>query len=104
MVGAAATTGVIDTVAISVVATSAVVISTAAVRVAAIRRPIDRRPRRGRPRRFPEVLEGTKRRLGPQGVADSSVPESRWMEPGALDIVVPRDTNLEVRQHAAPGR
>jgi signal transduction histidine kinase/HAMP domain-containing protein len=36
--------------------------------------------------------------IGPQGVADSGVPESRWMEPGALDIIVPRETNPEVRQ------
>ena len=36
--------------------------------------------------------------IGQQTVADSGVPESRWMEPGALDIVIPRKTNLEVRQ------
>jgi signal transduction histidine kinase len=36
--------------------------------------------------------------IGSQGVADSGVPESRWMEAGALDLVVPRETNPEVRQ------
>ena len=36
--------------------------------------------------------------IGAQGVADSGVPESQWMEPGALDTVVPRATNPEVRQ------
>jgi signal transduction histidine kinase/HAMP domain-containing protein len=37
--------------------------------------------------------------IGSQGVADSGIPESQWMVPGALDIVVPRATNREVRQH-----
>jgi two-component system, NtrC family, sensor kinase len=36
--------------------------------------------------------------IGAQGVADSGVPIHRWREPGALDIVVPRETNPEVRQ------
>jgi HAMP domain-containing protein len=36
--------------------------------------------------------------ISQQTVADSGIPESRWMEPGALDMVVPRDINLEVRQ------
>jgi signal transduction histidine kinase/HAMP domain-containing protein len=36
--------------------------------------------------------------IGQQTVADSGLPESRWKEPGALDIVIPRKTNLEVRQ------
>jgi len=36
--------------------------------------------------------------IGAQGVADSGVPESRWKEPGALDVVVPRATNPDVRR------
>jgi signal transduction histidine kinase len=36
--------------------------------------------------------------IGAQGVADSGVPESQWTEPGGLDLVVPRETNPEVRQ------
>jgi two-component system NtrC family sensor kinase len=37
--------------------------------------------------------------IGAQGVADSGIPESRWKEHGALDIVFPRQTNHEIRQH-----
>jgi signal transduction histidine kinase len=36
--------------------------------------------------------------IGAQGVADSGVPEHRWREPGALDIVIPRAENPEVRR------
>jgi two-component system NtrC family sensor kinase len=36
--------------------------------------------------------------IGAQWVADSGIPESQWKEPGALDIVVPRQTNLAIRQ------
>src|SRR5258708_32876977 len=36
--------------------------------------------------------------IGAQGAAGSGVPESRWMEPGALDIAIPRATNPEVRR------
>jgi two-component system NtrC family sensor kinase len=36
--------------------------------------------------------------IGAQGVADSGIPESQWKEPGALDIVVPRQTNPAIRQ------
>jgi two-component system, NtrC family, sensor kinase len=36
--------------------------------------------------------------IGAQGVADSGIPESEWKEPGALDTVVPRQTNHEIRQ------
>ena len=37
--------------------------------------------------------------IGAQGVASSGVPEARWMQSGGLDIVIPRGTNTEVRQH-----
>jgi two-component system, NtrC family, sensor kinase len=37
--------------------------------------------------------------IGAQGIADSGIPESQWKEPGALDTVIPRDTNQEARQH-----
>lgn len=36
--------------------------------------------------------------IGTQGVADSGVPEHIWREPGALDIVVPRAENPEIRR------
>jgi signal transduction histidine kinase/HAMP domain-containing protein len=36
--------------------------------------------------------------IGAQGIADSDVAESQWKEPGALDVVIPRETNPEVRQ------
>jgi two-component system NtrC family sensor kinase len=36
--------------------------------------------------------------IGAQGIADSGISESRWKEPGALDVVIPRDTNHEIRQ------
>jgi signal transduction histidine kinase len=36
--------------------------------------------------------------IGAQGIADSGIPESQWKVPGALDIVVPRETNPEIRQ------
>jgi hypothetical protein len=38
--------------------------------------------------------------IGAQGVADSDIPESQWKEPGALDIVVPRKTNHEIRRRS----
>ncbi|HXA35226.1 MAG TPA: ATP-binding protein, partial [Steroidobacteraceae bacterium] len=37
--------------------------------------------------------------IGAQGIADSGIPEPQWNKPGALDIVMPRATNPEVRQH-----
>lgn len=37
--------------------------------------------------------------IGAQGVADSGIPESQWQGPGALDRVIPRETNREVRQY-----
>jgi signal transduction histidine kinase/HAMP domain-containing protein len=36
--------------------------------------------------------------IGAQGVADSGVPESKWKEPGALDVVIPREANPDVRR------
>jgi signal transduction histidine kinase len=36
--------------------------------------------------------------IGAQGIANSGIPEPQWKEPGALDIVVPRDSNHEVRR------
>jgi two-component system NtrC family sensor kinase len=35
--------------------------------------------------------------IGSQGVVDSGIPESEWKQQGALDIVIPRQTNREVR-------
>jgi signal transduction histidine kinase len=36
--------------------------------------------------------------IGAQAVRDSGVSESHWKVPGALDVVVPRTTNQEIRQ------
>ncbi len=36
--------------------------------------------------------------IGARGIADSGIPEAQWKEPGALDIVFPRDSNPEIRQ------
>ena len=36
--------------------------------------------------------------IGAQGIADSGIPEPQWKVPGGLDVVVPRETNPEVRQ------
>jgi len=36
--------------------------------------------------------------IGAQAVADSGISESHWKVPGALDAVVPRKTNHEIRQ------
>jgi two-component system, NtrC family, sensor kinase len=37
--------------------------------------------------------------IGAQGITASGVAESQWKQPGALDVVVPRKSNQEVRQH-----
>jgi two-component system NtrC family sensor kinase len=36
--------------------------------------------------------------IGAQGIANSGVPESEWKHPGALDVIVPRESNQEIRQ------
>jgi two-component system, NtrC family, sensor kinase len=36
--------------------------------------------------------------IGAKGVAQSGIPESHWKEHGALDILVPRRTNQEIRR------
>jgi signal transduction histidine kinase/HAMP domain-containing protein len=36
--------------------------------------------------------------IGPQGITAFDVPESQWKEPGALDMIIPRQSNHEVRQ------
>jgi two-component system NtrC family sensor kinase len=36
--------------------------------------------------------------IGPQAIADSGVGEAQWKLPGALDVVMPRDTNPDIRQ------
>jgi signal transduction histidine kinase/CheY-like chemotaxis protein len=45
-----------------------------------------------------DVTSGCFLYIGAQGIADSGISESRWKEPGALDVVIPRDTNPEIRQ------
>jgi signal transduction histidine kinase len=36
--------------------------------------------------------------IGAQGIVDSGIPGSEWKEPGALDVIMPRESNPEVRQ------
>ena len=36
--------------------------------------------------------------IGAQAIVDSGIPESEWKAPGALDVVLPRETNPETRQ------
>jgi two-component system, NtrC family, sensor kinase len=36
--------------------------------------------------------------VGAQGIADSGIPEAQWKQPGALEVVVPRESNQEIRQ------
>jgi signal transduction histidine kinase len=36
--------------------------------------------------------------VGAQGIADSGIPEPEWKAPGALDLVIPREMNHEIRQ------
>jgi signal transduction histidine kinase len=36
--------------------------------------------------------------IGAQAVVDSGISESHWKMPGALDVVIPRSTNQEIRQ------
>jgi signal transduction histidine kinase len=37
--------------------------------------------------------------IGAKAIADSGIAESAWKEPGALDVIFPRDSNREIRQH-----
>jgi two-component system NtrC family sensor kinase len=37
--------------------------------------------------------------IGAQGISNSGIPESKWKEPGALDAILPRAFNPELRQH-----
>jgi signal transduction histidine kinase len=36
--------------------------------------------------------------IGAQAIVDSSIPESEWKQPGALDLAIPRETNSEIRR------
>jgi signal transduction histidine kinase len=36
--------------------------------------------------------------IGAQGIADSGVPEYEWKLPGALDVIIPRESNQELRR------
>src|ERR1700733_5664544 len=36
--------------------------------------------------------------IGVQAIADSGIPESEWKVPGALDVILPRQSNQEVRR------
>jgi signal transduction histidine kinase len=50
---------------------------------------------------IPFTLDLTRRcftYIGAAGIADSGIPEPEWKVLGALDIVIPRETNQEIRQ------
>ena len=52
-------------------------------------------------RAIPFILDLTNGRfsyIGPRGITAFDVPESQWKEPGALDLIIPRQSNPEVRQ------
>lgn len=36
--------------------------------------------------------------IGAQGIAESGIAESDWKKPGALDVIIPRESNQEIRQ------
>jgi signal transduction histidine kinase len=36
--------------------------------------------------------------IGAQGITASGIAESQWQQPGALDVIVPRESNQEIRQ------
>jgi two-component system, NtrC family, sensor kinase len=36
--------------------------------------------------------------IGAQGIIASAIAESQWKQPGALDVIVPRESNQEIRQ------
>jgi DNA-binding LytR/AlgR family response regulator len=36
--------------------------------------------------------------IGAQGIIASGIAESQWKQPGALDVIVPRESNQEIRQ------
>jgi two-component system NtrC family sensor kinase len=44
------------------------------------------------------VTQGFFPYIGAQGIVSFDVPEEQWREPGALDRVIPRDSNPETRQ------
>ena len=51
-------------------------------------------------RAIPFIVDVTNNRfsyIGLQGISAFGVPESQWKEPGALDMIIPRDSNHEVR-------
>jgi signal transduction histidine kinase len=46
-----------------------------------------------------DLTRGCFRYIGAQGISDSGIPDSEWKQPGALDVILPRDSNPAVRQH-----
>ena len=45
-----------------------------------------------------DLVQGSFPYIGPQGVLQSGIPLPRWQEPGALDAIVPRDSNPALRE------
>ncbi len=46
-----------------------------------------------------DLMRGCFTYIGAQGILDSDIPKSQWEADGALDRVIPRDTNQEIRKH-----
>lgn len=45
-----------------------------------------------------DLARGSFSYVGTQAVAESGIPESQWREPGALETIIPREYNQEIRQ------
>jgi signal transduction histidine kinase len=44
-----------------------------------------------------DITHGSFSHIGPQAIAVFGFPEFQWKEPGALDVIIPRNSNSEVR-------
>jgi signal transduction histidine kinase/HAMP domain-containing protein len=45
-----------------------------------------------------DLTNNTFEYIGPRGITAFDVPEPQWKQPGALDLIIPRQSNHEVRQ------
>jgi two-component system, NtrC family, sensor kinase len=46
-----------------------------------------------------DLTQGCFAYVGAQGISNWGIPESQWKEPGALDAILPRASNPELRKH-----
>jgi signal transduction histidine kinase len=45
-----------------------------------------------------DLTSGSFPYIGSRGIASSGIPESEWTKPGALDVIMPRESNHDVRR------